>query len=172
MQASIGFASSSGGPLDKFKMTVGEGGIRVPFVIAGPGIKGDRRTDAFAYVTDVMPTLLEIAGVDYPSEFKGRRVEPMRGRSMRGLLDGSKTSIYSEDEFVGGEMQGGKWMRRGDLKAVMVPKPYGTGEWRLHDLAKDPGEANDLSKEMPNELKTLIAAWDNYAEEVGVVPPE
>ena len=168
----IGFASGSGGPLDKFKMTVGEGGIRAPLLIAGPGIKGGGRIESFAYVTDVMPTLLDIAGVDFPTEFKGRRIEPMRGRSMLGLLDGTKQAIYGSDEFVGGEMSGGKWMRRGDLKAVMIPKPYGTGEWRLYNLAEDPGEANDLSGNSPDELKALVSAWDRYADEVGVVPPE
>ena len=119
-----------------------------------------------------MPTLLRISGVEYPTEFKGRKVEPMRGRSMLGLLDGSKKCMYGPDEFVGGEMRGGKWMRRGDLKAVMVPKPYGTGEWRLHNVANDPGEANDLSKQMPDKLKTLTAAWDKYAKDVGVILPE
>ena len=128
--------------------------------------------DAFAYVTDVMPTLLRIAGVDYPTEFKGREVESMRGRSMLGLLDGSKKSIYGADELVGGEMSGGKWMRQGDFKAVMVPKPYGTGKWRLHNVAMDPGEANDLSQKKPDELESLIAAWDKYAKDVGVILPE
>ena len=90
---------------------------------------------------------------------------------MVGLLDGSKEAIYGPNEFVGGEMSGGKWMRQGNLKAVMLPEPYGTGEWRLHDLSKDPGEARDLSKEMPDKLKSLIAAWDRYAEEVGVILP-
>lgn len=168
----IGFASSSGGPLDKFKMTVGEGGIRVPFLIAGPGVKGGRQIDSFAYATDVMPTLLEFAGVDYPTVFNGRTIEPMTGRSMIDLLDGSKESIYSSDEFVGGEMGGGKWMRQGDLKAVMIPKPYGTGEWQLFNVAKDPGEAIDLSKQKQDKLKSLVAAWDQYAKEVGVVLPE
>jgi arylsulfatase len=168
----IGFASGSGGPLDKFKMTVGEGGIRVPLIIAGPGITQGKRLDSFAYVTDIMPTILELAGADYPTKFQGRTVEPMIGRSMTGLLDESKDSIYEPDEFVGGEMRGGKWMRQGDLKAVMVPKPYGTGKWRLFDVVKDPGEAHDLSREMPDKLKSLIAAWDRYADEVGVVLPE
>jgi arylsulfatase len=165
----IGFATGSGGPLDKFKMTVGEGGIRSPCLIAGPGVKGGRRSGAFTYVTDIMPTLLELAGVDYPATFKGRRIEPMRGRSMVGLLDDSKQAIYRPDESVGGEMNGGKWMRQGDYKAVMVPKPYGTGAWQLFNIVEDPGEANDLSKEMPDKLRTLKSAWDRYAEEVGVV---
>jgi arylsulfatase A-like enzyme len=69
-------------------------------------------------------------------------------------------------------MAGGKWMRQGDFKAVMVPKPYGTGVWQLFNVADDPGEAKDLSEVMPDKLKTLIAAWDRYAKEVGVVLPE
>jgi arylsulfatase len=168
----IGFASGSGGPLDKFKLTVGEGGIRSPLLIAGPGIKSGQQNDAFAYVTDIMPTLLEFAGVDYPDKYKGRKLEPMRGRSMVSLLDGTKKAVYTESEYVGGEMAGGKWMRQGDLKAVKVPKPYGTDQWQLFNVIKDPGESNDLSKSMPDKLNELKAAWDDYAEEVGVIPAE
>jgi arylsulfatase len=99
-------------------------------------------------------------------------VEPMRGRSVAGILDGTKKAIYSEADFVGGEMGGGKWMRQGDFKAVMVPAPFGTGEWRLFNVVKDPGEAKDLSTAMPDKLEILKAAWDRYAKEVGVVLPE
>ncbi len=168
----MGFASGSGGPLDKFKMTVGEGGIRSPLLISGPGIKGGRQSDAFVYATDIMPTILELAGVDFPAEFRGRKVAPMRGRSMVGLLHGAMEAIYGAEEFVGGEMGGGKWMRQGDFKAVMIPEPYGTGNWQLFNVAEDPGEAKDLSKVKPDKLKTLMAAWDQYANEVGVVLPE
>lgn len=167
----MGFASGSGGPLDKFKMTVGEGGIRVPLLMAGPGIAEGKRVDSFVYVTDVMPTLLELAGAKYPSTFKDSKIEPMSGRSMTALLQGSSEPLYGAEEYVGGEMGGGKWMRQGDLKAVLVPKPYGTGNWQLFDLDKDPGEANDLSKAMPDKLKSLTVAWDQYADEVGVVAP-
>jgi arylsulfatase len=150
-------------------MTVGEGGIRVPLLISGPGIKSDQQSDAFAYVWDIMPTILDIAGVEYPAEFKGRKIEAMRGRSMVGLLDGTKETIYGEKEFVGGEMGNGKWMRQGEFKAVMIPKPYGTGDWRLFNVVTDPGEANNLSKVMPDKLETLKAAWEQYATDVGVV---
>lgn len=168
----IGFASASGGPLSKFKMTVGEGGIRVPLLIAGPGIKKGKQNDAFVYVWDIMPTILDMAGVKYPTKLKGQKIEAMRGRSMIGLLDSTKEEIYSLDEFVGGEMGGGKWMRQGAFKAVMIPQPYGTGEWKLFNVSKDPGEANDISKKLPEKLQTLKAAWENYATDVGVVLPE
>jgi arylsulfatase len=165
----IGFASGSGGPLDKYKFTVAEGGIRVPLLISGPGIKAGEQSDAFAYVWDIMPTILELAGLEYPGEFRGRKMEAPRGLSMLGLLDGTKEAIYDKDEFVGGEMLNGKWMRQGDFKAVSIPEPIGSGEWRLYNVVTDPGEANDLSKAMPDKLETLKAAWEQYAVDVGVV---
>jgi len=166
----IGFASGSNGPLDKFKMTAGEGGIRVPLLIAGPGILKGQQSDAFAYVWDIMPTILDVAGAEYPTKFDGRTVEAMRGRSLAGLLNGTATAIYSPDEFVGGEMRGGKWIRQGDFKAMKVPEPYGTDEWKLFNVQDDPGETQNLSGKMPKKLQTLKAAWERYASEVGVIP--
>ena len=144
----------------------------MPLLVAGPGIQAGRQSDAFAYAWDIMPTILEVARTEYPAEFQGRKVETMRGRSMLGLLDGTQNSIYGEDEFIGGEMGGGKWMRQGDFKAVMVPEPYGTGDWRLFNVVEDPGEANDLSGEMPDKLETLEGAWEHYAADVGVISGE
>ena len=165
----MGWGSASAGPLDLFKMTVAEGGIRSPMLIAGPGVKGDRQVDAFAYVWDIMPTILDLAGIPHPEKFQGRQVERMRGKSLKGVLAGSIQTVYSTDEFVGGEMQNGKWMRQGDFKAVSVTPPYGTGTWHLYNLADDPEETRDLAKVRPETLKKLQAAWDRYSDDVGVV---
>ena len=164
-----GWGSACSGPLNHFKLTPGEGGIRSPMIILGPGIKGQRQVDAFAYITDIMPTMLEMANLKHPKKYRGREVEPMRGRSIASLLSGDVAEVYTADEPVGGEMAGGKWLRRGDYKAVMVPPPYGQGEWQLFNLAKDPGETEDLSKKYPEKIKELKAAWKQYAEDVGVV---
>ncbi len=168
----MGWGSASAGPLDLFKMTVGEGGIRSPLLIAGPGVKGGRQVDAFAYVWDVMPSILDFSGIPHPEKYRGRQVEPMRGKSLKGVLTGSTKAVYGVDEFVGGEMQNGKWMRQGDFKAVSVAPPYGTGSWHLYNLADDPGETRDLAKEQLAILKNLQAAWDRYARDVGVVLTE
>ena len=111
----------------------------------------------------------ELAGVEHPDVYEGRSVEPMRGRSIAGAAFGSQANTYAEDAFIGGEMMNGKWMRRGDYKAVLVASPFGPGEWRLYNTAADPGELIDFSAEHPEILEELIAAWDRYAEEVGVV---
>jgi arylsulfatase len=116
-----------------------------------------------------MPTILDLAGIPHPEKYQGRQVERMRGKSLKGVLTGSTKAIYGADEFVGGEMQTGKWMRQGDFKAVSVAPPYGTGTWHLYNLADDPGETYDLAKEQPEILKKLQAAWHRYARDVGVV---
>ena len=165
----IGWACASAGPLDYFKLTVGEGGIRTPLIIAGPGVKGTRQVESFAYVTDIMPTILEIAKLKHPEKYKGRNVEPIRGRSLTGVTSGVQKDIYAKDAVIGGEMINGKWMRKGNFKAVLVAKPYGSGTWKLYNVTEDPGETRDLSKETPAILEQLKAAWDQYAEDVGVV---
>ncbi|MEP1471611.1 MAG: arylsulfatase [Halieaceae bacterium] len=165
----IGWGSASAGPLDLFKMTVGEGGIRSPLIIAGPGIKTGAQSSAFTYVWDIMPTLLDFAAVDHPERYMDRKPEPLRGKSLRPVLAGKAETVYGKKAYVGGEMQNGKWMRHGDYKAVTVAPPYGDGEWRLFNVVKDPGETNNLAVENPELLAELQQAWGEYAEEVGVI---
>jgi len=165
----MGWGSASSGSLDLFKMTVGEGGIRVPLIMTGPGIERGKQTDAFAYVWDIMPTLLDMAKIKRANTYRGRTLEPMLGRSFRELLAGKADSVYGPKETVCGEMQNGKWVRQGNLKAVSVAPPYGAGIWKLYNVENDPGETTDLSAEMRETLDELIAAWDRYADEVGVV---
>jgi arylsulfatase A-like enzyme len=168
----IGWAGASAGPLSYFKFTVGEGGIRTPLIVAGPGVKGARQVDSFAYVTDIMPTILGLAKLEHPENYRGRKVERMRGRSLAGVTSGTQEDTYAKDIPIGGEMNNGKWMRKGDYKAVLVVKPYGSAVWQLFNMIEDPGETRDLSKEKPAMLEELKQAWDRYAKDVGVVLSE
>jgi arylsulfatase A-like enzyme len=69
-------------------------------------------------------------------------------------------------------MFAGRWLRKGDYKAILVPKPYGESQWRLYNVVKDPGETRNLAKDQPGLLEELKRAWDQYANEVGVVLPD
>jgi len=91
---------------------------------------------------------------------------------MLPLLNGETQEVYGPDDFVGGEMGEGKWMRQGSYKAVLVPPPYGDSKWRQFNVDEDPGETNNLARDMPDLLDTLVSAWDEYAADVGVVPAE
>ena len=70
---------------------------------------------------------------------------------------------------VGYELFGMKAFFSGDWKILKMPQPYGTGEWQLFDLKQDPGELNDMSKQRPNQLEALVAMWDQYRKDNGVL---
>jgi arylsulfatase len=165
----IGWASAGSGPLDYFKMTAGEGGIRTPLIISGPNVSKGVIHRNFVYVTDIMPTLLDMTGIEHPNSYKGNKVLTMMGKSFSKVLSGEEESVYNRSEYIAGEMQNGKWIRRGDYKAVFIPNPYGPQEWKLYNLSVDPGETTDLSEQEPDMLKTFIVEWEKYAEKVGVV---
>ena len=165
-----GWAEASAGPLSLFKLTVGEGGIRAPLLIDGPGFKGGRQVDSLTYVWDIMPTVLELAGIKHPDKYKSRNVEPMRGKSLQAVLAGATKIVRDKEEFIVGEMGDvGRWIRQGDFKAVWNAPPYGDEKWRLFNIVEDPGETNDLAKAYPELVKTLKEAGDRYVEGVNVI---
>lgn len=159
------FASAAAGPSAFFKFYAGEGGLRVPLIMSGPGIpKGEKETN-FSFVTDIVPSILEIAELpptaDSISSFNGSSVAPV----LRGQAD----RIHDENEIVGMEAAGQAALFRGDYKLVRNNPPYGDGVWRLYNLAIDPGETQDLSVSQPKLFDDLCAAYDAYAEENGVL---
>jgi arylsulfatase A-like enzyme len=160
-------------PYRLFKVFTTEGGIRTPLIISGPGVADQgTRSDAFVHVMDITTTLLDAAGVDHPGEFyKGRKVEPLRGRSMMKVLNGKSDFVYDNDTAVCWEMLGFRAVRKGDLKLVWLPLPFGNDDWQLYDLSKDPAELNDLSQELPKLREEMIGIWNQYSEDVGVVLP-
>jgi len=161
-------ALSSPGKLFKFYTT--EGGLRVPFIIAGPGIATAKKLSALVFVTDVSPTILDFAGVDSaPAE----GTVAITGQSLRAVLEGKAEFAHAVDAPVGVEVAGNAALFKGDHKIVRNAPPYGDDKWRLYDLAKDPGEATDLSATSPNLLAAMLDDYKAYTERMGVleVPP-
>jgi len=152
-------------PLRLFKSTVAEGGIRTPFIVAGPGID-KKHTDTLTHVMDIAPTLLDIATdeIAWPAG-----LEPMLGRSVVPILSGEAESVRDENDSLSWELFGSRAIRKGDWKAMMILPPAGTGEWGLYNLKDDPSEQSDLSGAHPEKKNELIAEWEAYADEYGVV---
>jgi len=159
-------------PFRLFKASAAEGGIRAPFIAAGPGISAGGRSDSLAHVKDIAPTLLEVAGVEHPNSYEGRDIAPMIGSSMRPLLNNSASTVHDTDASFGWELHGQEALRTGQWKALKLQPPFGAGEWELFDLSTDPGETKDLSGQEAERLQAMIATHQRYAEEVGVVPPD
>ncbi len=159
------WATASASPLSLFKFHAGEGGLRVPLIVAGPGVETRGLVSGFSFVTDIAPTLLDIAGT---RPLSGR--EPITGRSLMPVLSGQADTIYGPDDAVGLEMSGMSALWRGDWKLVRSLPPYGDEQWRLFNLAIDPGEANDLADSEPEVLASMMEAYAAYEARVGVIP--
>ncbi len=97
---------------------------------------------AFGTVADVVPTFLDIAGLPpATTEFEGKTVEPVRGRSWAKYLAAESETVHPSDEATGWELFGARALRQGDWKVVHLFD----GNWQLFDVAKDPGGTTDLA---------------------------
>ena len=150
-----------------------EGGTRVAAFVNDPTRDAmPKIVDEFIYVTDVMPTLLELAGVKHPgTRYQGRSIEPMIGMPFTPLLRGEKLS-NSTDRVVGAELFGKRVIRRGEWKLTHMPEPYGSGDWQLFRIADDLAESRDLAQMYPEVVAELKAHWDDYARENNVIIPD
>ena len=165
------WAQVSSVPFRLYKGFLAEGGIRSPLIVAGHGVKGagELNKDAVLHVMDVVPTLLELAGVRHPDTYNGREVAPVQGKSWVGMLDGRTNSPRGPDAWLGWEIFGNRAIRQGDWKISWHYRPFGTWDWQLFNLADDPGEQVDLSDKFPEKRKELVALWDEYVKMNGVV---
>lgn len=159
------WAMAAASPHDKFKFLGAEGGIRVPFIMAGAGLAEGARVEARAHVTDIAPTLLAMAGA--PDEFGDAK--PMTGRSLLPLLRGETDTIYGPGDAIVIEVSGNAAVIKGDYKLTRNQKPHGDARWRLYDLSKDPGETADLSAAHPEIYADLAAEYAAYSKRVGVL---
>lgn len=172
------WASAAMAPSRGFKTWILEGGIRCPCLIRYPKLaaQGGSITHAFTTVMDVLPTILDLAGVKHPgTAFRGREVVEPCGKSwvkhFNTLGDGKNESSVHGDKFHvhGWELFGQRAIRSGFLKAVWIPPPKGNGEWELYNLETDVGEMHNLAEKEPDTLKELIKEWEEYFAQTGMV---
>jgi len=165
-----GWAGASGTPLFLFKGSAAEGGMRVPFIVSGPGVQKGITTNAFAYVSDITPTLLELANVSAPSgTYNGRKVHPISGKSMLPFLKGEKDYIHASDDPVAYELAGSAAVFQGEYKLAKNNPPFGDKKRRLFKVIEDPTETNDLSEQEPEIFAQMIASYESYAKEVKLI---
>lgn len=167
-----GWASAAASPLSGYKFSATEGGLRVPLIITWPGhadIRAGAISDGLAHVTDILPTLTELARVPgHGGSWKGRAVEPVTGRSLVPMLRGGAASVHG-DAPLGYELSGNAALFRGDYKLVRNLAPTGDGQWRLFNLKVDPGETRDLAAAEPDRFKAMKADYRAYAKANGVL---
>ncbi len=165
------WASASASPFNLFKFYAAEGGIRVPLIIAGPEIAPQRWQPATTMVTDIVPTVLDYLGIQHQPSDQPAKDVAITGRSMMPLIEGKVDAIYRADEAIGMEVSGNSALIKGDFKLTRNTPPHGDNIWRLYNLALDPGESNDLRNQQPRRFAELMADYQRYEADFGVVSP-
>ncbi len=155
-----GWANASNTPFRLFEQHDHEGGIpaqliaRWPATIREPGSLNDQP----AHVTDLMPTFLDAAGVEYPSEFRGRPIQPAYGGSLLPVFEGQRRDppgvLYWRSNR-------GRAVREGRWKLVAVrDRP-----WELYDIESDGTELTDLAAAMPERVAAMEQLWKAWKGE-------
>ncbi len=162
----VAWANVSNTPFRKYKHWTHEGGIATPFIIHWPEkikAKGELRNQQ-AQLTDVMATIVDITGSQYPEEYKGNKILPLEGTSLVPIFDNrdnDKGMLFFEHE-------GNAAVREGKWKLV---KDY-PNEWELYSMEDDRTELNNLIDKFPERAKNMINAYEEWAKRCGVIPRE
>ncbi|MDH3582883.1 MAG: sulfatase-like hydrolase/transferase [Phycisphaerae bacterium] len=130
--------------------------VRVPFMVAGPGLPGGKEIDTPIYLQDVMPTTLELAGVARPKHVEFKSLLP--------LLRGKASKPY--DAIYGAYLAVQRSVVVGDFKLILYPK---VPKARLYNLKEDPLEMKDLADDPSHrsDIRRLFARLLELQVETG-----
>ena len=169
--ASTGWAYLKCTPFRWYKSSAQEGGVCVPFIVRWPKQMASPPGSILKqrlHVTDLYPTFLELAGVDYPLKDGDRKLEPLYGNSMLPLFKDPSLPVYAvHDEIFWAFNSTGKGLVKGDWKISSISD----GPWKLYDIANDPAESTDLAASMPEKLQYMSDCWFGFAKDHTKMPP-
>ena len=168
-----GWAMACNTPFRLYKINTHAGGHQVSTILSWPQrfAGGGELRRQYLHVTDVMPTLLELAGIDAPTHRGGEELLPPAGSSFAATIpDPEAPSEHTEQYY---EMLGHRGYYRDGMEIVSLHLPmteFGDHEFELYDLRVDPTETTDLSGEQPQVVAELSAAWHQAAWDNQVFP--
>lgn len=168
-----GWAQAGNAPFKWYKQNTHEGGVHVPLIMHWPkGItaRGELRHQ-FHYVTDIAPTVLDLAGAVMPDVYRGYEQMPLAGASMAYSFARPDALSQKIQQYF--EMGGHRAMYKDGWKAVtrhLNGTSFGDDKWELYNLAVDRSECDDLAAVMPEKVSELVDLWWREAEEYGALP--
>ena len=172
-----GWATAFSTPFQMFKRySEYAGGTCCPLVIHWPkGIKakGEVRHQ-YHHSTDIVATILDCAGLEMPKVYQGVEQYPLNGVSMRYTFHDANAKTRKQVQYYAMLGTRGIWKDGWKASALHAPLSglgrFDVDEWQPYHVDADRSESRDLSKEQPEKLKELIAAWFEEAEKNFVLP--
>lgn len=156
------WANVANTPFRNYKNYSHEGGTATPFIVHWPKrIKnGGSVNHTLTHFIDVMPTLAEIPGAEYPKKYKGEDLHPMQGESLLPLFihesfERKDPLFYDWGEGSAIQTENWKLVRWGE-------------EWELYDRRTDRTETTNLISVLPDTADVLKKKWQEWAAEVGI----
>ena len=179
-----GWAWAGNTPLKRWKRETHEGGVCDPLIVHWPsrlGRSGGTRHQ-YVHAVDVLPTLLELIGIEPPGSINGVAQLPIEGVSFAQTL--ADAGVPSRHLLQYYEMLGSRALYSGGWKAVVFrPLPFvrytedddpdrsfEDDDWELYHVAEDFSEVHDLAATRPDKLAELVELWWQEAERHQVLP--
>ncbi|MGJ4894462.1 sulfatase-like hydrolase/transferase [Bradyrhizobium oligotrophicum] len=168
-----GWAMASNTPLRRYKQNTHGGGIRDPFIVSWPqriAARGEVRHQ-FVHACDLVPTLLDLIGIDAPATIAGVPQMPLEGVSFAASISDPAAPSKQVAQYF--EMFGHRGLWHDGWKAVAFHPsgtPFDNDRWELFHLTQDFSETHDLAAAEPERLAALVKLWWEQAEAHQVLP--
>jgi len=171
----IGWAMAGNTPFKRYKQNTHEGGIHDPMIVYYPVLIKDKGgiRDQYTHAVDVVPTVLEILGLEAPDTYNGYIQKPIEGLSFANSLIDSDAETGKYIQYY--EMVGSRALWYDGWKAVTYHPSESGGDfindtWELYNTTADPSEVHDLASDYPLKLEEMIFQWFVQAERYNVLP--
>lgn len=170
-----GWAMAGNTPFKLYKQWTHEGGVHDPLIIYYPNNitdQGGVRTQ-FTHAIDIVPTILEVVGIEAPEMYKGIPQKPVEGVSMAYTFEEPDAADRKSVQYF--SMWGSRGLWYDNWKAVTM-HPHESGGnfdqdvWELYNLTEDFSEAHDLASENPQKVQEMTERWWAEAGKYNVLP--
>ncbi|GFG69922.1 arylsulfatase [Mycolicibacter senuensis] len=172
-----GWAAAFSTPFQMFKRySQFSGGTCDPMVIHWPaGIKAKGQVrHQYHHATDIVPTILDAAGIPTPQEYRGVKQYPLNGVSMRYSFDSSDAPTTKKRQYYAMLGTRGIWEDGWKASALHAPISgkghFDQDRWELYHVDEDRSESTNVADKHPDRLRSLIDTWFAEAKDNFVLP--
>ena len=169
-----GWAMACNTPFRLYKITAHRGGHSVPMVLSWPArttAMGGELRHQYTHITDLLPTLADLLGLEVPTERQGQASDAPDGVSFAPTLNDADAPSDHTEQYI--ECIGHRGMYRDGWGAAIFHEhhtPFSEDRWELFNLADDFNERNDLADAEPEKLAEMVEAWEEAAWRNRVFP--
>lgn len=162
-----GWAMACNTPFRLYKFSTMRGGQQSPFIFSWPRRfldNGRVVRRQYTHITDVLPTLVDLIGLDVPGERNGERAYAPTGVTFAKTLSDPEAPSQHTEQYT--ECVGNRGFYRDGWEAVTVRRPlvpFSAEHWQLFDVEGDPTQTADLSDDHPDVVRELATAFDKAA---------